>query len=728
MNKGPIKQWLGFVLVSALIQPLQAAVIEEIVVTAQKREQNPQDVGIAISALSGEQMQQLGYTNAQQVTAMAPGVQTVQPNGEANYSIAIRGVANSDFTTNVESPVAVYVDDIYISQMSGTGFMLFDMERVEILKGPQGTLYGRNATGGLAHYITNKPSQEMDGYARITAGKESQIRLEGAVGGALSDTLSARLAFATNHHDGYIKNRLTGDDLNDGNEQGYRLQLLWEPSDHFELLLAARGMEQDIDTGLFEHVSSVNDGQLTPTLVNPVLGYIDNDGDPYEGDWDSPGFNDLETRGYSATINWDIGDMTFTSITDYSTVEREYIEDSDASPVRLFNFYLNTDAKQVSQEFRLTGQQGDMDWVVGYYFMDLEVDDSNGAITEGFVDPTSDTPAESGLDNPYVTKTRSVSLFGQIEFPLSDRLTFTGGLRWIQDDKEHDFQVIFADYDPADTGADPIAVAEIASYSGDRKDDEYAFRLGLDLDISDSTMVYASYNRGVKGGGYNAPVFPLSPPLDYDDETMSYDPEKLDAFEVGFKSRLNDGLLQLNGAVYYYDYEDYQAFQIVGIDTLTTNADADAWGGEFEVISAPTAGLELVLGAAYNDIEVDLAGQKTTSVQSPEWNLNALARYEFEVGSGSLAFQWDAVYRSEHFFSLTGLETVEEDGYTVQNVSVMYTPEDGKWNVQAFVHNASDEEYLVQTFDLSGMALFGMTEQYFGRPRWYGATFTYNFN
>ena len=157
MKKGHIKQWLGFVLVSALIQPLQAAVIEEIVVTAQKREQNPQDVGIAISALSGEQMQQLGYTNAQQVTAMAPGVQTVQPNGEANYSIAIRGVANSDFTTNVESPVAVYVDDIYISQMSGTGFMLFDMERVEILKGPQGTLYGRNATGGLAHYITNKP-------------------------------------------------------------------------------------------------------------------------------------------------------------------------------------------------------------------------------------------------------------------------------------------------------------------------------------------------------------------------------------------------------------------------------------------------------------------------------------------------------------------------------------------------------------------------------------------
>ena len=145
--------------------PIQAALMEEIVVTAQKREQDPQDVGIAISALTGDQMRQLGFTNAQQVTAMAPGVSTVQPNGEANYSIAIRGVANSDFTTNVESPVAIYLDEVYISQMSGAGFMLFDMERVEILRGPQGTLYGRNATGGLAHFISRKPSEELDGYA-----------------------------------------------------------------------------------------------------------------------------------------------------------------------------------------------------------------------------------------------------------------------------------------------------------------------------------------------------------------------------------------------------------------------------------------------------------------------------------------------------------------------------------------------------------------------------------
>ncbi len=144
--------------------PVNAQVLEEITVTAQKREQSLQDVGIAITAMTGDQMDALGFTSAQQVTAMAPGVQTVQPNGEANYSIGIRGVTNSDFTTNVESPVALYVDEVYVSQMSGAGFGLFDMERVEILRGPQGTLFGRNATGGLVHFITRRPTQENEGY------------------------------------------------------------------------------------------------------------------------------------------------------------------------------------------------------------------------------------------------------------------------------------------------------------------------------------------------------------------------------------------------------------------------------------------------------------------------------------------------------------------------------------------------------------------------------------
>ena len=713
-----------------LALPLNAAVIEEVVVTAQKREQNVQDVGIAISAVTGEQMRQLGYTNAQQVTALAPGVHTVQPNGEANYAIAMRGVAANDFTTNVESPVAIYLDEVYISQMSGSGFMLFDMERVELLRGPQGTLYGRNATGGLAHFVTVKPSREIDGYGQLTLGSYDQVKFEGAVGGGLGEAVSARISVATHDNNGYIKNRLLDKRLNNANEWTTRVQILFEPSDSFDVLLNYRRSEQDIDTGFFEHVSANVTGVLTPNELNEVLGYIDNDGDVYEGDYDRDGHNDLVTEGFTATANWDFDNFTLTSITDYSTVKRDYIEDSDASPAPVFNFFLTTDAEQFSQEVRVSGSTDAADWVAGVYYLDLSVDDSNGAETEPFIDPASDTPDVSGLDNPYETNTESWSIFGQIERRLSDNLTGIAGARWIRDDKDHTYAVNVVDFVPGTVqrNGNPNILAQLALYNGEREDDEFSMRVALNYDLSEDVMIYGSWNRGVKGGGYNSPVFPLSPPLGYDDATMSYDPEQLDAFEVGFKSRLADGLAIFNGAAYYYDYKDYQAFQIIGLDTITTSANADSYGFELELQATPSEGLDLILGMAYNDIEVSLGGgPKTTSVQSPKWNLNGLVRYAWPVAGGELAAQFDALYRSRHFFSLTGLETVEEDGYAITNASLSYTSADGGFTVTGFVHNLGDVQHLVQTFDLSGPDIFGMVEQYYNKPRWWGISLAMNF-
>ena len=199
---------------------------DEVIVTAQKREESAQDVGISITTLSGEQMRTLGYTNAQDVTALAAGVATVQPNGEANYSIGIRGVANNDFTSNVESPVAIYVDETYISQMSGAGFLLFDIDRVEILRGPQGTLFGRNATGGLVHYLTVKPNaEEFSGYGSFSYGNFDRFKAQGAVNMPLvDDVLSARVSLAMHTGDGYVTNRLAPDrDLNNANESAGRL-------------------------------------------------------------------------------------------------------------------------------------------------------------------------------------------------------------------------------------------------------------------------------------------------------------------------------------------------------------------------------------------------------------------------------------------------------------------------------------------------------------------------
>ena len=708
-----------------------AQVLEEIVVTATKREQSLQDVGIAITAFTGDQMEALGFTNAQQVTNMAPGVQTVQPNGEANYAIAMRGVASSDFTTNVESPVAVYVDEVYISQMSGTGFMLFDMERVELLRGPQGTLFGRNATGGLAHFITNKPSQDGNGYAKLTIGDYSQVRFEGAVGGGIGENSAVRLSASYHQNDGYITNRIGGK-LNNADDLAVRGQWLYEPSDDFSLLLNARMSEQDIDTGFFKYVSSLLPGVLTPDLPNPVLDdYTDNTGDPYSGEYDDPGFNDLSTNGLTATFNWGFGDVNLTSITDFSTVERRYIEDSDASPLSFFNFFLTTDAEQLSQELRLDGARGEMTWVAGLYYLDLDINDTNGAITDPFIGPVPTPGAEGGLNNPYRSELQSLSAFGQVEFPISDSLRLVLGGRVINDDKDFDYTieaVEFLEPDIRDWDADSNmnSLGVIANYTSNRSDTDFAGRVQLDWSVSDDTLVYFSLNRGVRGGGYNAPIFPLATGA-YDDATMSYDPETLDALEVGFKMTMMDGRARLNGAVYYYDYKDYQAFNIVGVDTLTFNADAESQGFELEYQVSPTENWDILLGAAYNDIEIDLGGGvKASTVQAPEWNLNGLIRYEWPMSAGRLALQGDVVYRTEHFFALTALPNQTEDGYTLANVSATYTSESEAWSLSAFVHNVTDEEYIVQTFDLSTTDLFGMTEQYYGRPRWWGVSFRYN--
>ena len=738
----------------------RSSVLEEVIVTATKRDQSIQDVGIAVTALTGEQMEALGFTNAQQVASFSPGVSSLQPNGEANYSIGIRGVINSDFTTNVESPVAVYLDEIYISQASGTGFSLFDMERVEILRGPQGTLFGRNATGGLAHFITRKPSQEADGYGKVTLGAYNQTKFEGAAGGPIAGSVvSGRASVSFHRNTGYIKNRTTNIRLNNANDWALRLQLLVEPSDRFSLLLNTRASGQSIRTGFFENVSAVEGGVFTPSTPNPVLNdYVDNDGDVYTGDYDDPGFNELENRGYSATVQWAISDsVNLTAITDHSIVRRTYIEDSDASPVPFFNFFLTTDAKQTSQEIRLDSENNRLKWVVGGYYLKLDANDTNGAITEPFQEvitgaPTTAPGREGGLRNPYTSELDSISLFGQAEYALTDALTLIAGLRFIQDKKDFRLSANVVEFiNPNsvpgfDAPENAETTLELGDYTGRRSDSDLAWRLQLDWKYSDAGLAYFAYNRGVKGGGFNAPIFPPTPPLAYDDETLSFGPEKLDAFEIGLKTDLGD-IGRLNMAAYYYDYKNYQLFVITGVDTITVNSPGStAKGFEVELQLTPTHRWDILFGVAYNDISAKTparaaiaesapgAGDAVAAVpsvsvrpvQSPKWNLNALFRHTIPLENGEIGLQVDMDYRDKVFFNLTGLPTVEQGAFLLTNVSVDFKAGE-HWKFSTFIKNVADEKYQVQAFDLSGLGVFGFTEQYYGRPRWWGVSARYDF-
>ena len=749
----------AMVAIITVAQPASAQLLmEEVTVTAQKRSQSAQDVGISITAFSREQLEAMGYTNAQEVTAMAPGVSTLQPNGEANYSIGIRGVANNDFTTNVESPVAVYVDEVYISQMSGAGFMLFDIERVEILRGPQGTLFGRNATGGLVHYVTTKPGEEFGGYGSISYGSFSRLKFQGAVNLPINDKLAVRASASTHQGDGYVTNRLQpGTKLNNANESAGRLQFLFTPNEDVDILLNARFGNQDIRTGFFENVSAENpDGVLTPTVPNTTLNnYLDNDGDVFTGDYNEPGHNKLETYGFTGTVNWDLGEVELTSITDYQSVNRNYIEDSDASPESYFRFFLTTDAKQFSEEFRLSGDTDNMKWVTGFYYMDLDINDTNGGIIPGLVEavfgPVS-VVGFNGIKNPYQTNVKTWSLFGQVEFEVNEEISLIGGFRYIDEKKDHFYRDVLYMYpDTSVNGLDPNAVEvgdALTPYSGKRHDKSWSARAQVNYRPNENALMYASWNRGVKSGGFNAPLLPTD--IFVTDNFMNYRPETLDAFEVGFKLDFADGRARLNGAAYYYDYNDYQAFAIIGLDTFTLNADSKNKGFELELQMNPTEGMDVQFGIAYIDADVTNVPGITTDistpagnvtailpsatlrpVQTPKWNLNGLFRHEVPLEGGAIAFQVDGQYRSEHTFGLLSTQALTENGYFVGNASITYIREEQDWSLRFYVKNFTNEEYLVQTFDLSGTVakggLFGLVEQYYGMPRTWGANITFDF-
>lgn len=734
-----------------------------IIVTATKREQDLQDVGISITAFGGEQIEALGYTHAGQITALAPGVSTVQPNGESNYALAIRGASNSDFNTNIEGPVALYVDEVYISQSSGSGFALFDLERVEILRGPQGTLFGRNATGGLAHFITNRPEFDFGGYVRASYGSFQTLSVEGALNVPLTDTLAARISISTQQGDGYATNRLRPDDrLNNSNEYAGRVQLLYEPSNSFSALLNVRLGSQDIRTGFFESVSApLPNGVPQPTVPNAVLGgYIDTDGDVFAGDYDIQGVNDLETFGASLTANIDLGFGTLTSITDYQSVNRDYIDDTDSSPVEYLHFFLTTDAEQFSQELRIAGESGDVNWVAGLYYLNISFDDSNGSIAPGFlndlftlVDPTL-IGLGNGFVSPYSQTTNSYSAFAQVNWELNDQFALTLGGRYIIDRKNYSYANQLVNFpDTAVRGTDPnrqLVFDLVTPFADTRKDNLWSARAQIDFTPTDNLLTYISYNRGVRGGGFNAPTLPT--PQLVTPQFMNYDPEVVNAFEGGFKWTLPDGFGRFNASAYYYNYSNFQAFSFVGVDAFTLNASSENYGFEAELFLNPAQGLDFLFSVGHINAQVDdiigittqapiagapppvlPAGQSAIPVQTPKWNLGGLARYEAVISdwNGALNFQADFQYRSRHFFALTQRPGVTENGYAVFNGSVAWVPDDSDWELRVSVDNIFDEEYLVQTYDLSGPLALGGGQgniiQYYGRPRTWRASVRMNF-
>jgi len=348
-----------------------AAALEEVVVTATRKAVNLQDTGISVSAFSGAELEQLNITDTDMLTLVTPGLMFQNGGGSPLVGlVSIRGVSQNDFAGHIESPNAMYVDEVYQPSVSTNSMKMFDLERVEVLRGPQGTLFGRNATGGLIHLITNKPTDEFEGYLDVSAGDFSSYTAEGAVSGPITDDISGRLALYHSESKGYIGNSIGPDQVADDTDAA-RAHIRIEPSDRLNILLSGDYYRTDTDNvggahsqgALVDPVTGL--GYNVPGINNTVTGYVQSSSDIYNGAYDQPGYLDRKSYNLVANIAYDFDQLRLVSLSNYNNVNSNYLEDNDLSPYPFIDFLQTGDSDAFSQELRLEQLEGATRWTTG---------------------------------------------------------------------------------------------------------------------------------------------------------------------------------------------------------------------------------------------------------------------------------------------------------------------------------------------------------------------------
>jgi iron complex outermembrane receptor protein len=716
--------------------------LDEVVVTATKREEPLQRVGITVNALSSDQMRELGVVNSSDLSLYVPGLQLQTSGGEGNtMAMALRGVGQNDFNDHQESPIAIYVDEVYSSSMTATSFLAFDLDRVEVLRGPQGTLFGRNATGGLVQFVTRKPTRDPDGFVSFGYGRFNDVSLEAAYGDALGDRVQGRVSVATHHRDQYFKNLLQpGAGGNGKNDVAARLQLAFQPGSDTDVRLVLRGSDSKNAgprgtpipdgynaSGLPYALAPDEDFWGTGPGNNPA-GYRYRGHDPWSGAYDQ--FNPLTQSqwGVSAHVSSQFGPLTVFSITDYSFFKHLYREDSDMGPTRGLEYAATTGIDQASQELRAQYDAARARVIGGLYFLDINGDYRNEWLVRTPFIGISGPPTVLGPDGTgslvrWNLRTRSYSAFGQVDWTLADTLSLTTGVRWTRDRKRQHMlsdQVPLADGQAVLTPEDP-GITSLLDYRFQRSDSFVSWTAGLNWTPTDALLVFASVTRGQKGGGYSVPFFASAP------DGLTFRPEQLTSYEAGLKWSGTGLVRRVNLAAYHYDYRDYQAYQIVNAIGAIFNADARTDGVEADLVLTPLDALTVQLGSAFivhakvRDVGLPAGIQADRRLpQAPSTTLNASVRYAWPLASGELAAQVDGHYQSGQYFDVFNSPVNFQSGYGLVNLRLFHTSNSGRLVGSAFVENLANRVYRTFSVDTGGMA-----QGWLGVPRTYGVQLEY---
>jgi iron complex outermembrane receptor protein len=712
--------------------------LQEVVVTAQKREQNAQNVGISLAAYSAKDLAAAGVKNLTDLAHLTPGLGLSGAFAGQNASISIRGVTQQDFNAISEGPNAVYIDGGYVGINNVASVGLFDIDRVEALKGPQGTLFGRNATGGVLSITTNAPSATPGGYAQYSYGSYNTNRFDGAITGPLlGDTLTARLAVMYDHNGAYVTNLApTGGNLGGTTNWGARAEIDFKPTGNLDILFTGfltrwtsswgpyfSLPETPVYTGTGATERQINSVPASASLLWPT-----NTSNPNTltlDAHDAQSHGDSETmQGGNVRITYDRAGWTLTSLSDYKAYGSALLLDDTALPVSFFVTPDYANFNSFSQELRAYRNMGFLRLTSGVYYLYMHTKQDPGA---QLIEPALGGPA---YYQGYASlNTNSYAAFGQAEWDFARRWTFILGARYSNDQKQYHYvQYLCPD----------SAICGNVFYPDQylTRDDGLATgKAELDFHPLRSVLLYASYNRGAKSGGFNYPLSSTSPTAQ-PPATLPYKPEYLTDYEAGFKSEWLDRTLQVNGDAFYYDYKNFQSFILLPpLTTYLRNNPAITRGAELNVIAKPLKGLTVSLSADYvhNQVKnVDIAAlsgapyyyTKEAPFTSP-WQGTATVRYQWPLFGGNLALQGDARFIGTYYFSLTNYQDTEQSQFTLYNADISWMSQDGHWSVSLNGSNLTDVRYKTVGFDIAG--LFGEEQVAYGQPRWFMGQIGYYF-
>ena len=734
--------------------------LEEVLVTAQRRVESLQQVPISVTAISGDRIKAGGIMTVQDVALETPNFTMAVYNiGEPQYYI--RGIGNTNDSAGSDPAVGTFIDDVYIGRTGGTSMDLFDLERIEVVRGPHGTLFGKNVVGGAVSIYTRKPSQEFEGKVGLTIGNYDQYMIRGLVNGALSDTVSGKFTFSKMQRDGYVDNVIDGQEYHDADNLSMRGQLLFLPKDNVEILFGLDYSEDD-QAGNCRNVNNLdkNDPLGLAVLYPPVIAATTG-GDIRKCASSAGAGQDREVTGSLLRVDWDLESSTFTSITAYREADYRWSEDLAAMPWGETPFNLvdqaEEDSDQFSQEFRWTSNGGEnVDWLLGAFYMKENIDRAENFI--GAFSAPIDALGFILLDGDVVFKQRnettSTALFGKIDWYITDTVTWSFGARYAKDKKSID-QALINQEDPAfDIGLltilghpDPRLVlgipangpGDLFAYIGSGSAaflkipfqvaasdswSEFLPSSSLSWQFSDDAQVYFTYSQGYKSGAFQSQT--TSPEA----AVTPLEPETVKNYEIGIKSELANNRLRINASIFQMDYTDLQVFQLVGSLLVGGNAEATTKGFELDAAALLTEDWILGFTYGYMDAEYDVyelgafdwSGNRLPRAPENSWSINTM--YTLNIAGGS-AMDFSAVYAStgDFYFDPENSPSQFEDSFGMLDARVTWRAASGHWELSAWGRNLTDEEYRTHSIKSN---IAGSVDLW-NLPRTYGLTATYNF-